>query len=153
MLIGMGLTTVTLNFLYLDYILPAIGMVLLLLGLRSLRRENRWFGACYGITVLRAVYVFASLILNSTIWSSGIYDMPQVSVLTGISLILLFVEFFCLWGGFRAVQRKAGLTPHAGGAVALMVWYGAKMCIRDRICSRVSGEGAEPFATRVRRAR
>ena len=127
-LIGMGLTTVTLNFLYLDYILPAIGMVLLLLGFRSLRRENRWFGACYGITVLRAVYVFASLILNSTIWSSGIYDMPQVSVLTGISLILLFVEFFCLWGGFRAVQRKAGLTPHAGGAVALMVWYGA-MCL------------------------
>lgn len=127
-LIGMGLTTVTLNYMYLDYILPAIGMVLLLLGFRSLRRENRWFGVCYGITVLRAVYVFADLILNSTILQSRIHATPQMAALTGINLILLFVEFFCLWGGFRAVQRKAGLPPHAGGAVALMVWYGA-MCL------------------------
>ena len=127
-LIGMGLTTITLSYMYLDYILPAIGMVLLLLGFRSLRRENRWFGVCYGITVLRAVYVFADLILNSTILQSRIYAMPQMAALTGINLILLFVEFFCLWGGFRAVQRKAGLPPHGGGAVALMVWYGA-MCL------------------------
>ena len=127
-LIGMGLTTITLSYMYLDYILPAIGMVLLLLGFRSLRRENRWFGVCYGITVLRAVYVFADLILNSTILQSRIHAMPQMAALTGINLILLFVEFFCLWGGFRAVQRKAGLPPHGGGAVALMVWYGA-MCL------------------------
>ena len=127
-LIGMGLTTITLSYMYLDYILPAIGMVLLLLGFRSLRRENRWFGVCYGITVLRAVYVFADLILNSTILQSRIHAMPQMAARTGIHLILLFVEFFCLWGGFRAVQRKAGLPPHGGGAVALMVWYGA-MCL------------------------
>lgn len=123
-LIGMGLTTLTLNYMYLNYILPAVGMVLLLLGFRALRRENRWFGVCYGITVLRAVYVFADLILNSTILQSRIHATPQMAALINISLILLFVEFFCLWGGFRAVQRKAGLPPHAGGAVALMVWYG-----------------------------
>ena len=123
-LTGMGLTALTLNFLYLDYILPAIGMVLLLLGFRALRRENRWFGACYGITVLRAVYMFADLILNSTIWQSEINASPQVSILVAVNLALLFMEFFCLWGGFRAVQRKAGLPPHAGGAVAMMVWYG-----------------------------
>ena len=127
-LIGMGLTTITLNYMYLNYIFPAVGMVLLLLGFRALRRENRWFGVCYGITILRAAYVFANLILNSTILQSRIHAIPQMAALTNISLILLFVEFFCLWGGFRAVQRKAGLPPHAGGAVALMVWYGA-MCL------------------------
>ena len=123
-LTGLGLTVITLNFLYLDYILPAIGMVLLLLGFRALRRENRWFGACFGITLLRAVYLFANLILNSTILQERVHAAPQMVVLTGIDLTLLFVEFFCIWGGFRAVQRKAGLPPHAGGAVALMVWYG-----------------------------
>lgn len=123
-LTGLGLTSITLNFLYLDYILPAIGMVLLLLGFRALRRENRWFGTCFGITLLRAVYLFANLILNSTILQEQVHAAPQMIVLTGIDLALLFVEFFCIWGGFRAVQRKADLPPHAGGAVALMVWYG-----------------------------
>lgn len=121
---GVGLTTLTLNFLYLDYILPAIGMALLLLGFRALRRENGWFGACYGITILRAVYMFADLILKSTIWQSRFHASDGGFVLTGINMALLFVELFCLWGGFRAVQRKAGLPPHAGGAVAMMVWYG-----------------------------
>lgn len=37
---GMGLTTITLNFLWLDVLLPAIGAVLLVLGFRTLRREN-----------------------------------------------------------------------------------------------------------------
>ena len=40
---GTGLTTLTLNFLHLDTILPAIGIILLLLGYRTLRNENGWF--------------------------------------------------------------------------------------------------------------
>lgn len=127
-LTGLGLTTVTLNFLYLDFLLPAIGMVLLLLGFRALRRENRWFAACYGITILRSVYLFANLILNSTILQEQIRATPQAEVLVNVNLLLLFVEFLCLWGGFRAVQRKAGLPPRAGGAVALVVWY-ALVCL------------------------
>lgn len=39
-LVGMALSTVTLNFWLLDTILPAVGVVLMLLGFRSLRREN-----------------------------------------------------------------------------------------------------------------
>ncbi|HCO50788.1 MAG TPA: hypothetical protein DIT21_05145, partial [Oscillibacter sp.] len=45
-LIGMVLCTIILNFWYLNYILPAVGMVLWLLGLRALRRENGYFTAC-----------------------------------------------------------------------------------------------------------
>ena len=97
-LTGLGLTSITLNFLYLDYILPAIGMVLLLLGFRALRRENRWFGACFGITLLRAVYLFANLILNSTILQEQVHAAPQMVILTGINLALAFVELFCIWG-------------------------------------------------------
>ena len=37
---GIALTTITLNFLNLQYILPAVGSVLLCLGFRSLRRET-----------------------------------------------------------------------------------------------------------------
>ena len=127
-LAGMALCAVTLNFLCLDYILPAIGMVLSLLGFRSLRRENRWFGSCFVITVLRAAYFFPMLILNTTIIQSTVFASSVASVLTIVNLLLLFAEFFCIWGGLRAVQKKAGLPPRAGGAVALMIWY-VLMCV------------------------
>ena len=55
-LLGMALTGITLNALCLNYLLPAVGMALLLLGFRALRRENRWFGACWGVTVARTAY-------------------------------------------------------------------------------------------------
>lgn len=57
-LIGMALCAITLNFWCLNYILPAVGMVLSLLGFRSLWRENKWFRNCFIITVIRAKILF-----------------------------------------------------------------------------------------------
>lgn len=123
-LTGIALTSITLNFFWLNYLLPAIGMALMLLGFRALRRENRWLGLCFGITVFRAVYLYAGLILNSTIWFSLVSSSPVVYGLSVLNLALTYMQLLCLWGGFRAVQRKAGLPPHAGSAVALLIWYG-----------------------------
>lgn len=136
LLAGMALTTLTLNVLYLNLLLPAIGMVLLLLGFRALRRENRWFGACYAVAVLRTAYVCADLVLNTTIWQRAVHASSLAGVLSGLSLALLFVEFFCLWRGLRAVQRKAGETPRAWNAAALMVWY-ALLCLLALVGDRI----------------
>ncbi|MGN0732573.1 MAG: DUF948 domain-containing protein [Emergencia sp.] len=127
-LIGIALCTITLNLWCLDYFLPAVGMVLSLLGFRPLRRENKWFKNCYVITLIRAAYFFPMLILNTTIIQSTVFTVPVTSVLTAANLLLLFVEFLCLWQGLRAVQKKVNLPPRAGGAVALIIWY-ALMCV------------------------
>ena len=71
-LLGMALTGITLNVLCLNYLLPAVGMALLLLGFRALRRENRWFEVCWGITVVRTAYGYGLLVLNTTILRGGI---------------------------------------------------------------------------------
>ena len=76
-LFGMALCAITLNFLCLNYILPAIGTVLLLLGFRTLRQENRWLGGCFAITVVRAAYFFMTLILNTTILQSAVFTPPS----------------------------------------------------------------------------
>ena len=73
-LVGMALCAITLNFWCLNYILPAVGMVLSLLGFRSLWRENKWFRNCFIITVIRAAYFFPMLILNTTIIQSTIFS-------------------------------------------------------------------------------
>lgn len=122
-LVGIALSSITLNFWCLDYILPAIGIVLTLLGFRTLRRDNKWFGFCLIITVIRMSYFVPTLILNTTVIQSQIADSPVKSALTVANSVLLLVEYFCFWLGLRTVQKKANLTPRADGALALMIWY------------------------------
>lgn len=127
-LFGMALCAVTLNFWCLNYILPAIGTVLLLLGFRALRRENRWLGGCFAVTVIRAACFFATLILNTTILQSAVFTPAVTTTLTVINAVLLLALYFCFWRGLLAVQKKAGLPAQAGGALALIVWY-ALVCV------------------------
>ena len=127
-LFGMALCAITLNFLCLNYILPAIGTVLLLLGFRALRRENRWLGGCFAITVIRAVYFFATLVLNTTILQSAVFTPAVTTALTAVNAVLLLALYFCFWRGLLAVQKKAGLPAQTGGALALIVWY-ALVCV------------------------
>lgn len=127
-LFGMALCAITLNFLCLNYILPAIGTALLLLGFRTLRRENRWLGGCFAVTVIRAVYFFATLVLNTTILQSAVFTPAVTTALTAVNAVLLLALYFCFWRGLLAVQKKAGLPAQAGGALALIVWY-ALVCV------------------------
>lgn len=122
---GLALTTVTFNFLLLDYILPAIGVILMLLGFRSLRRENGWFRTSYILTILDAIQRLPFLVLYATIHHQFVQQFldSHLNILLTLKMGLSFLQFFCLWRGFKAVQRKAGVPEHAGSAVALMVWY------------------------------
>ena len=123
-LIGLAMSSLTLNFWCLNYILPAIGFILMLLGFRTLHRENTPFKTCYAITLIRSVYYFPMLILNATIYQQTFYESGWMWYLTIGNLTLQFVQLVCLWQGIKAVQRKAGLPEHAGGAVGLMIWFG-----------------------------
>lgn len=118
-LFGLALCMVTLNFWCLNYILPAVGTVLLVLGFRALRRENPWLGGCFVCAVLRAACVFPSLILNTTILQSDACKSAAAVVSAALMLALLL----CFWQGLRAVRRKAGLPAQGGGAGALLAWY------------------------------
>ena len=123
-LLGVVLGTITLNFWYLNYILPAAGMVLCLLGLRALRRENGYFTACFVLILLRCAYFFPTLILNTFSLRDEFFPDYIADSLSQAALALQLLGLFCLWLGLRAVQQKAGLPPRAGGVLALMLWYG-----------------------------
>ena len=121
-LIGYFLYTFTIGFIGLDFILPAIGQILVLLGFRALQHENRWFGFCYILEVFHAIYLFAKLILNTTI-----IELPPLSeafTLFALFLNALFIalSLFCFWRGLRSIQKKLGLRSKALGALALLAW-------------------------------
>ena len=135
-LTGMALCTVTLRFggLDLSTVLPAVGIVLLFLGFRALRRENKWFQCCFITTVFRAAFFFFTVVLKTTILYSTALSPQITQALSVIGLPFLFAEILCLRNGLRTVQVKAGLPPRAGGAVALLVWYGL-VCVLAAIQS------------------
>lgn len=101
----------------LQYILPTVGLVLLLLGFRALRRENRWF--CAGFRLCGAWFACAAAGLALR---AAIAPETASSWLGYAAAALELAVFFCLWRGLDAVQRKAGL-PSGKSAAALFFWY------------------------------
>ncbi len=122
---GLALSTITLNFLALNYILPMLGVVLLLLGTRRLRGENCWFTVCFAISVLRCVLAAAQCLIASTVYNDAFTGSGAADIAAGVSVALVFALIICLRGGILKTQRSAQLEPHAGGATALIVWYAA----------------------------
>lgn len=122
-LVGMTLTAITLNFGLFYYILPAIGTVMILFGFRPLQHENKWFKNCFIISIIRTAYFFVILLLNTTILRSTLYPPAMNSALSMANVLLQLALLICLWRGFISIREKAGLSPHAGSAAALIVWY------------------------------
>lgn len=122
-LLGIALNLVTLNFWGLNYLLPAVGTLLLLLGFRSLRRENRGFALCWYLALVQAAVRYACLILNAAVWQEEIYRLPWMQPLPYVLTFLSFVQVLGLRAGFRAARQKAGLDPGAPGTNALVAWY------------------------------
>ena len=112
---GIGLTSITLNFLYLDVILPALGAVLMVLGFRTLRGENRALRWCWrlsmAVAAVRSIAAVAAALPQDTGSAAGYAVM-------GMTLAL----YICLWRGMVGVSRAAGAekaTAPAAGALAV----------------------------------
>lgn len=119
---GIGLCAVTLNFLALNYILPAVGALLMLCGFRTLRRENAFFMACYVVGIVRMLAAIARLVVNSTVYAYDELVLEFWQELAWPGVIMHLVLVLLLWNALSAVQRRAGQMPHAGAALWLFVW-------------------------------
>lgn len=119
---GMGLTTITFNFLYLDMILPALGGILLVLGFRTLRQENRALQWCWRLSIAIASVRSASFALAAL--PVDVKNVPAYAVMA-----MTFALYCCLWRGMVGVSRAAGAEkPAAPAAGALVIFY-AVICV------------------------
>lgn len=107
---GLAMTMFTLNFLGLNYLLYAVGSLLMLTAFRALRKTNRAFFACYVLSAVRAGLHFCSLILNATI-HGGTSPAVIINYICAAVTVLLLAF---LRSGIRAAQKSAGIAPHSG---------------------------------------
>lgn len=120
---GLCLTSFTLQLWYLPYLLPALGVILMVLGFRSLRRSNRWFRFCWIFSICEAILLYSFDLLAATplrldpdlipLWLQGITAFGRVAILFG-----------CLWLGLRQAAAEVG-QPRRVTAPALWAlgWY------------------------------
>ena len=119
---GMGLTTITFNFLYLNMILPALGGILMVLGFRTLRRENRALQWCWRLSIVMAVARSASFALAALPVDTG-------NTIAYLMAALIIVLSLCLWRGMVGVSRAAGAEKPAAPAAGALVIYYVVMCV------------------------
>lgn len=120
---GFALNNITVHFAALQYILPTLGMILLLLGFRTLRRENGYFRAGWVLTVILGVYRLFTLGVGTTVWNGAFAASTLCRVLNHVIFAVMLALLLCLRSGLRTVQRKAGTEVQTRSATALIVWY------------------------------
>lgn len=122
-LLGLAFSTLTPAIFFLNYILPAIGIVLSLLGFRKLRRESKEFFACYILSIIKAVSCVFNLFMCSTIYASGDYGTTIGNINLGISLTCSFATFIFLTLAIKKTQLKANLPVKIKGPVTMIILY------------------------------
>lgn len=131
---GLALITITINGFGLDLLLPAVGAVLLWLGLSPLRRENGGFRLAYACAALYAVLRLTVVLLQATPldgwlagliggeWNTTTGSAPVYDVLWTVALqFTLVLAVGGLWQGLKGVFRKAGQKPRTAATGGLVI--------------------------------
>lgn len=119
---GIIMGSITLNFLKLNYILPTIGMFLILLGFRTVREKNKWFRYGYVLSIIRLTFHCVNLMMYSTIFTS-MEKVSDVLYKLNMSSILPYILFlYCLYQGIQVIQEENGVEKTAGVIVAFILW-------------------------------
>ena len=120
---GIALKTLTLQLLYLHYILPTLGCILLVLGFRTLRRENRTLRWAYGLSIAAAVMRAAAMVLAAL-------PVERGAAFAYADMVLMQATLIALWRGMVGVSRAAGAEkPSAPAAGVLAVFYAVLMAL------------------------
>ena len=119
-LIALALNTLIFDVFRLNYILPTVGTILSILGLRVLRGENKWFRRTYYAAIIHGVYKFFILVINTA--PEFRTAIPDV-IYWILTVTLTFSYLFCLCKALYEVQIKSGITPKKAPLVSLAVWY------------------------------
>lgn len=114
--LGLCLTCFTLNFFYLQYLLPAVGAVELYLGFRSLRRVNRWFQFAWILSCCKAIFTYSSIVTAAT----PLVLPPLLGMLGSVLTLLLLLS---LGQGLRQFAKAMAPPRWKDPALWAVVWY------------------------------
>lgn len=123
---GLALWSITLDVFYLNFLLPTLGIVLLWLGLRSLRRQNTPFRVGYALSWVLSLH---HVLLMAVLATPATQNDFLLLGLGWFGSLVTWGVYLSLWLGLRGVFRQAQLPPKTRAAGWLVVCYGLLMGI------------------------
>ncbi len=116
---GLILTTIKWNFLYLQYILPTIGVALIFLGFRSLRNQNKYFTILYFMAIVKLVSHLLDILIVTTPLNTLSYPALAIGLVATVFRVFIFLTFH---KGLKEVHVKAGKTMESGPLLWASLW-------------------------------
>lgn len=107
-LLGWLLSAVAIETHILSYYFPVIGGVLLYLGFRSLKKENRWLKAGLTLSLVLGVWSLLRFAASRTIWFTAISGTALYGIADYLSQGITLAILVCLRQGICQIQKKAG---------------------------------------------
>ncbi len=116
---GLLLTSIKINHLYLQYILPTIGVLLFYYGSRSLRRENKWFRATWIFAIIMMARNVINLVISSTPLSKA---EPDLTIFAIVYLIFQLAVLLTLKKALQTAFNKFGHQSRRNPLSWACVW-------------------------------
>ncbi len=116
---GFILTTLKLNNLYLQYILPTIGATLVYLGFRSLRHENKYFKILWGFSIFDLLFHLIDLLVMATPLNTMNYPIIKIGILMLVIRITMYLFF---QKALNKVYEKAGKEINEQPLIWVSLW-------------------------------
>lgn len=116
---GFIFTVMTFNFLYLNYILPIIGVVLLFLGFYDLRKINKDFRVAWKFSILNLILQILNLIYIITPLHIK-FDNTAVIIIFNMAFQVAFL--FIFRSGTGKIFKEANLIPEKDPILWLVIW-------------------------------
>lgn len=134
---GIILQLFTVQWFLLDYMLPVIGMILLVLGFRMIRKENAWFKYCFVIVIIQTILMFGTWILHTTIHFQDLLTSPLKGILYYVLKILFL---WCFRKGLKDIGARAQMSVRCGCVIVLLIWQviGLVFLIYEHLISDVT---------------
>ncbi|MEG6523321.1 hypothetical protein [Desulfotomaculum sp. 1211_IL3151] len=123
---GFILTTLRLDFLYLQYILPTIGVMLIFIGFRSLRNENKYFKIAWILSILKLFLQLGDLVLVST--PLNIVGYREIAIGT-VMLAFQIAMFLVFRAALQETSQKAGRLMEGNPLLWASLWTVAAFLI------------------------
>jgi hypothetical protein len=124
---GLLFTSFTINAWYLNYILPSLGYIWLLIAMRRLHKKNQWFLVGYYFAGIEVIEWSIRLILNATVD----IKLGLLIIIITIGYAIRIVLMVILYNAFGVELTILGKTNRRYGIILLTVNYSFLMIIEQ----------------------
>ena len=99
----------------------AAGIILMLTGLRSFRRENKFFFAAWILTICRALLFTCVTAVDASVYREAFHASTAGRLMDWIPAAVLAGIMICLWQALKTEFHKAGQPADTGGFVVQLL--------------------------------